>query len=67
VSRDTPIKPLMDNRNFLAITLSNKMRVLLVSDSDTTKQNGIIVSVRSGALADPLGVGGLAHLLGNNN
>lgn len=54
------LKPPMDNRNYESYTLDNGMRVLLVSDPETsTMAAGVHVHV--GAMSDPDEVPGLAH------
>ena len=49
-----------DHRLFRFILLENKMKVLLVSDNQSTKSAATLY-VRSGSLNDPPEVNGIAH------
>jgi insulysin len=53
-------KSRLDQNKYRYIQLSNKMRCLLVSDSDT-RQSAATLNVNVGSLQDPKGINGLAH------
>jgi len=54
------IKPPLDTRSYSALTLSNGLEVLLVSDPTSTT-GAAAMNVHVGATSDPLEVPGLAH------
>jgi Insulinase (Peptidase family M16) len=53
-------KPILDERQFRAITLSNGMRVLLISDPSSSR-SAAAIDVKVGSFSDPDDVPGLAH------
>jgi len=55
-------KPSTDKREYRYITLSNKLKCLLVSDPETEK-SAACVDVQVGSLSDPPNAQGLAHFL----
>jgi len=54
------IKPKNDNRCYKTITLSNQLRVLLISDPQATEA-AAAMDVNAGSFNDPIEVDGLAH------
>jgi len=54
------IKPFTDKRSYRFLQLQNKLRVLLVSDPESTRA-GAALRVNVGASSEP--IGGLAHFL----
>jgi len=59
------IKSPLDNREYRALILSNKIKVLCVSDS-TTDKSAASLSVGAGSMNDPVDLPGLAHFCGTN-
>jgi len=57
---DDIAKPEADNRDYRGLQLSNGMKVLLISDSETDKSSAAL-DVHVGHLADPWELPGLAH------
>lgn len=55
-------KPANDKREYRYITLSNKLKCVLVSDPDTEK-SAACVDVHVGSMSDPPNAQGLAHFL----
>ncbi|XP_035713273.1 insulin-degrading enzyme [Folsomia candida] len=55
------IKSPLDKREYRGLTLDNKMRVILISDSLTDKA-AVSLSVAAGSMSDPARLPGLAHL-----
>ena len=51
---------LIDNRNYKAFTLTNGLRVLLISDGTVTHASAGL-DVHVGSFSDPIGLPGLAH------
>ena len=49
-----------DKRNYRYLKLANKLRCLLIEDTETQKAAATLY-VKSGSLNDPKGVDGLAH------
>ncbi|KAH8740195.1 insulinase-like peptidase [Cryptosporidium ryanae] len=56
------IKPIFDENKYRSLILSNKLRVLLVSD-DRAEISGAVLSVFVGYQHDPENLNGLAHFL----
>lgn len=59
-TQPTIIKRALDNRNYKALTLSNGMRVLLVSDPASIR-SAAALDVHVGYFSDPKNLPGLAH------
>ena len=57
---NTIVAPLNDHSSYKVLTLSNQLRVVLISDPDAT-QSAAAIDVNAGSLNDPVGVDGLAH------
>ena len=57
-----PHKPLSDTRNYRFLTLSNGLRILLISDPKTDK-SAAALQVNVGHLSDPNNLPGLSHFL----
>lgn len=55
-------KPAQDKRDYRLLTLSNKLRVLLISDPVTDKASAA-ADIHVGSLSDPDDIPGLAHFL----
>lgn len=55
-------KPLVDNRSYRIIRLTNNLEALLVHDPDTDKSSAAL-DVNVGAFSDPDHILGLAHCL----
>jgi insulysin len=53
-------KSRLDTNSYRYVQLGNKMRCLLVSDTDT-RVSAATLNVNVGSLQDPLGINGLAH------
>ena len=60
--REDLIKPNNDARLYRGLVLSNRLKVVLVSDPSTDK-SAASLSVRVGSLFDPVDKQGMAHLL----
>ena len=54
------IKSITDKREYKAITLSNGLRALIISDPESSR-SAAALDVHVGAMSDPLNVPGLAH------
>ena len=59
-NNNTIVAPLNDHSSYKVLTLSNQLRVVLISDPDAT-QSAAAIDVNAGSLNDPVGVDGLAH------
>ena len=57
---NTIVTPLNDHSSYKVLTLSNQLRVVLISDPNAT-QSAAAIDVNAGSLNDPAGVDGLAH------
>ncbi|RWS24840.1 peptidase: M16 family-like protein [Leptotrombidium deliense] len=56
------IKPVNDEREYSGLTLSNGLKVLLISDP-TTDKSAAALDVNVGSMSDPKSLPGLAHFL----
>ena len=54
------VKSITDKREYKAITLSNGLRALIISDPDSS-HSAAALDVHVGAMSDPINVPGLAH------
>ena len=57
---NTIVAPRNDHSSYKVLTLSNQLRVVLISDPNAT-QAAAAIDVNAGSLNDPVGVNGLAH------
>ena len=57
---NTIVAPLNDHSSYKVLTLSNQLRVVLISDPNAT-QSAAAIDVNAGSFNDPVGVKGLAH------